>query len=336
MTDKVRDRPATLADVAKLAGVSRSLASLAIRGEGYVGTEARERIVDAAARLNYRPNLAARSLASARTTYVGTLVGDVTNPLQAEIAKWVTVFAAENGLNALVSLDAETDEKAERSLDALMAHRISGLIMVGAPYEKPAIARVAERVPAVYIGRWLKAVRVDSVTTDHVQGAHLVVRHLVARGCRRIVHVDGGASPGAERMASGYRAAMQAHGLEPRIAPGAYSVDAGAAAGRAILSEGEVPDAIFACSDLTAIGVMNEAARLGISVPDRMLVAGYDNVTLAATETLALTTVHQSARRLADEGVRALLRRLAAPRAAIDKVLVEPHLVARRTTRRDR
>jgi len=336
MTQKDTGRRPTLADVAKSAGVSRSLASLAIRGEGSVRAESREKIAKAAAELNYRPNLAARSLASGGTAYIGTIVGQVTNPLQAEIAKWVSVFAAEQGYAALVSLDADTDRKAEEALHGLMAHRVSGVVLIGAPYEKKAIARVAAQVPCVYIGRLLNVVTVDSVTTDHVGGAGLAVDHLVSLGCRSIVHISGGASPGAKRMEQGYCETMRGHGLPEHIqaTKGGYTIDVGAEAGRTLFRPGQVsPDAVFASSDLAAIGIMNEAAKHGIGVPEQIVVVGYDDVTLAGTETLSLSTIHQSARDLARTGVGALVRRLLDPNAPIEKTLVPPTLIKRRSTR---
>jgi len=336
MTQKTKERRPTLSDVAARAGVSRSLVSLAIRGEGYVRAESRERIVKAAAELNYQPNLAARSLASAEAGYLGIVVGQVTNPLQAEIAKWASVLSAGHGFTALVSLDAESDQNAETAIKALMAHRVSGVILVGAPYEKAAIARVAAQVPAVYIGRHLKVVDVDSVTTDHIRGAHMAVDHLVSLGRTRIVHIDGGASPGAERMRQGYCEAMERLGLgsEIRVIPGAFTIDAGAEAGRRIFGSGEkIPDAIFASSDLAAIGVINEAAKHGVAIPGDLHVVGYDDVTLAGTETLSLTSVHQSARDLAEAGVAALVRRLRFPESPTSKTLVPPSLAVRRSTR---
>lgn len=338
MSDRTKQRRATLADVAARAGVSRSLVSLAIRGEGYVRAESRERIARAAAELDYQPNLAARSLASAQAGFLGIVVGEVTNPLQAEIAKWASVFSGDHNLTSLVSLDADTDEKAERAIKALTAHRVSGVLLVGAPYEKAAIARVASEVRAVYIGRLLKVVDVDSVTTDNIRGAQLAVEHLVGLGRRRIAHVDGGASPGAERMRQGYCDAMRAAGLghEIRIVPGAYTIDAGAAAGKALFARAaERPEAIFASSDLAAIGVLNEAAKHGIGVPRDLLVIGYDDVMLAGTETLSLTSVRQSARDLAEAGVAALARRLAHPEAPTTKTLVPPRLILRRSTETD-
>ncbi len=334
MTQNTKERRPTLSDVAKRAGVSRSLVSLAIRGEGYVRAESREKIVRAAAELNYQPNMAARSLASAEAGYIGIVIGQVTNPLQAEIARWASVIAAEQRLTGLVSLDAETDEKAEAAIDALLAHRVSGVILVGAPYGKASIARVAARVPAVYIGRLLKVVDIDSVTTDHIQGAAMAVSHLVSLGHRRIVHVDGGASPGSERLATGNADAMRRHGLEEhiQIVEGAFTIDAGAAAGRQLFGQPNLPDAIFASSDLAAIGLVNEAAKHDIAIPGHVALVGYDDVTLAGTETLSLSTIRQSAHDLASAGVAAMVARLKHPAAPTGKVLVPPSLVVRRSS----
>lgn len=336
MTKKNKEWRPTLSDVARLAGVSRSSVSLAIRGEGYVRAETRQKIAVAAQELGYQPNMAARTLASAGATYIGVIVGEVTNPLQAEIAKWTSVFAAEHGYSALVSLDADTDSKAEEALRVLRAHQVSGVILVGAPYEKAAIARIAATLPTVYIGRLLKIVNVDSVTTDHVQGAALAIDHLVSQDCRKIVHLSGGASPGAERMELGYKEAMKRHQLSSyiKVMKGAYSIDAGAEAGRILFGSGEtLPDAVFASSDLAAIGVMNEAAKHGMIVPRDILIIGYDDITLAGTETISLSTIRQSAKDLAAVGIESLIRRLKHPEAPVEKTLVRPSLTSRLSTR---
>ncbi|GKY87402.1 LacI family transcriptional regulator [Sinisalibacter aestuarii] len=298
-------------------------------------SETRARVEKVARELNYRPNLAARSLASARTSYLGAIVGDVTNPLQAQIARFAAIEAEAQGYPTIVSLDADTDEKAEHALESLLAHRVAGVILIESPYEKPAIAKIAQRIPSVYIGRLLKIVDIDSVTTDHVAGATSVVDHLVAQGCRRILHVGGGASPGAERMRQGYRAAMERHGLNDEISiiEAAYTVDSGAQAGREIFDGVRpVPEAIFVCNDLAAIGVINVAARRGIPVPDRVRVVGYDDVMLAGTETLSLSTVNQPAHELARKGVSAIVHRLKHPETPVSKQLVAPELIVRRSS----
>ena len=93
-----------------------------------------------------------------------------------------------------------------------------------------------------------------------------------------------------------------------------------------------LPDGIFTCNDLTAVGLLNEAAKHGVAVPEQVRIVGYDDITLAGTETLALSSVHQPARDLAEAGVDALDRRLSDPAAPVAKTLVMPQLVQRRSS----
>ena len=231
-----KQRHPTLADVARQAGVSRSLVSLAIRGEGNVRPETRERIVHAAHELNYRPNIAARVLASAQSAYVGTLVGDITNPLQAEIAKWVQRHRRRARLQRPgVARRRQRRKGRERHRDPDRSSRLRASSSLAHPTKSRPSPASSGPLPSIYIGRLLKAVEVDSVTTDHIKGAALAVEHLVsAVGCRSIVHVGGGASPGAQRMQQGYRETMERHGIGGlvEVIDAGYSIDAGAQAGR--------------------------------------------------------------------------------------------------------
>jgi DNA-binding LacI/PurR family transcriptional regulator len=329
------NRQPTLADVAERAGVSRSLASLALRGEGGVSTEKRERILRAAAELNYYPNLIARNLASPRAHSIGVVVGQILQPLQAEVAKEVDRLARAAGFDVLLSINADSDEAAEESVRALISRRVSGVILVGAPLAKTAIARVAGMIPAVYIGRLLVTVEIESVSTDDMLGARLAVEHLLGLGHRRIAHIDGGNGPGAFRRRDGFLAAMQAHGLGDlaEVVEGAYTLDAGAAAAARLLQAGaDGPTAIFAANDLTAFGIIGEAQRAQRQVPRGLSVVGYGDVELAATETLSLTTIRQPARDLAAAGIESIVQRIENPTAPVVKKLVEPTLVIRRST----
>src|SRR4029079_18526235 len=125
-------RPPTLAEVAERAGVSRSLASLALRGEGGVRPEKRALIQRAAEELNYHPNIIARNLASAGVHSIGLVVGQILNPLQAEVVKEIDQLARSAGFDVLLSINADTDDAAELSIKSLIARRVSGAILVGA------------------------------------------------------------------------------------------------------------------------------------------------------------------------------------------------------------
>ncbi|HET7714839.1 MAG TPA: LacI family DNA-binding transcriptional regulator [Bauldia sp.] len=332
MTEGVEHRQPTLSDVARRAGVSRSLASLALRGEAGVRPDKRDRIFKAAAELNYHPNLIARTLASAGAHSIGVVVGRIVDPLQAAVVQEIDRIAVAAGYDVLLSITAETDEGAEQSVRMLMARRVAGVLLVGAPRAKSSIARVAKMVAATYIGRLLASVEIDSVSTDDRFGARMAVDHLVSLGHENIAHVSGGNEPGAIRRREGYEAAMADHGLEALVIDGGYTVDDGASGMLRLFDRGRRPSAVFCAHDLSAFGLMSEAHRMRVAVPGMLSVVGYGDVELAATDTLALTTINQPAAQLAEAGVNGLIQRIGKPSTPVTKTLVEPSLVVRHST----
>ena len=335
MSDSIEHRQPTLSDVARRAGVSRSLASLALRGESGVRSDKRERIFQAAAELDYHTNLIARTLASAGANSLGVVIGRIVDPLQAAIAREIDRTAVSAGYDVLLAINAETDEDAEQSVRMLMARRVAGVLLVGAPRAKPSIARVAKMVAATYIGRLLATVEIDSVSTDDRLGARMAADHLVSLGHDRIAHISGGNEPGAVRRREGYEAAMRDHGLKALVIDGGYTVDDGAFGMLRLFDGGRSrPSAVFCAHDLAAFGLMSEAHRMSLAVPEMLSVVGYGNVDLSGTDTLALTTINQPAAQLAEAGVNSLIHRIGNRSAPVTKTLVEPSLVVRHSTAR--
>jgi DNA-binding LacI/PurR family transcriptional regulator len=322
----------TLADIAKRAGVSRSLASLALRGEPGVQAEKRARILKIAADLNYMPDPAARNLASNATRTIGILIADVLNPYLAMLAKTLDATARAKGLDVVLSIDGSPDSAAEKAIGNLLAQRVAGMILVGAPDAVEIVEKLARRVPVVYVGRSLTAETVDSVSNDDVLGATLMVRHLVECGHQHITHIDGGSGAGARRRREGFAESMRAHGLEPRIVPGRYTLDGGSRGAAQALTMEPHPTAIFAANDFAAIGVLNHVLSAGFAVPGDVAVVGYDDMPFAGSETLSLTTIRQPIDRMALQCVDCLLARLQTPDAPGMRVLMSPTLVARRST----
>jgi len=329
---ETRTTKLTLAQIAERAGVSRSLASLALRGEPGVQLEKRARILKIAAELNYTPNPAARILASNETRTIGILVADIINPYLALFAKTIDAAARAENFDVILSVDSATDEAAEKAVASLLSQRVAGLIFVGAPASIEFVAQVARRVPVVYVGRDLAAESINSVSNDDRLGASLVVRHLVECGHKVIAHIDGGNGAGAEQRREGFAATMVECGLKPLIFPGRYTLDGGLEGAHLALAAKPRPTAIFVANDLSAIGVLNCILTAGLTVPGDVAVVGYDDMPFAGSETMSLTTIHQPVDHMATQCIRNLIGRIQRPEEPSMRVLLAPTLVARRST----
>ena len=304
-TKEQTPRPATLADVARQAGVVAMTASRAINGRGYVSEDVRRRVLKAAQQLNYSPNMAARQLKGNRPCAIGILLPDISNPFCTELVNGVRQIFDPEGYTIFIAATYRSAEQEAASLHAFCEHRVDGMIVAtrGTKIGDTLLKQVArQRIPMVTIGRPVVIPHVDSVTADHAGGAFAVVEHLIALGHRRIGFI--GISPEDAptlRRYDGYRAALEAHNIEllpeytvgPPGAP-AYATQEDGFEGLMRLAKLPVPPtAVFARNDFAAMGAMRAAHSMGLTVPGDMAIAGFDNIPMAAFTTPPLTTVDQ-------------------------------------------
>lgn len=319
-------------DVAREAGVSRSLVSLVFQGSPKVADATRARVVAVAEDLGYRPNALARSLASSRTSTIGILVDDLRNPFFAKALTALEDAAAAAGSRALLADGRRDARREEEAVRTFADHRVDGVVAVSPRLADGTLAELARLVPIVVLERDVAGI--DVVMHDERLGAHLVIDHLVELGHTHITHIDGGRGAGAAPRREGYREAMAAHGLMAGVdvIAGEYTEDGGRTAALAMLQRGELPTAVFCANDAIAAGVASVLDEHGIEVPDAISLVGYDDTTLAELRLLSLTSVRQPLDLLAEAAIAALDARIREPGAPRARTIVPPSLVVRRSS----
>jgi DNA-binding LacI/PurR family transcriptional regulator len=320
-------------DVARDAGVSRALVSLVMRDSPKVSPAKRTAVLESAAALGYSPNRLASRLASHRTKTLGVLFLDLHNSVFADIYDGITEGTEGSGNQVMVavgSADPRTELEAVRNFVDL---RVDGVLLAGYTGTADELAAALRGTPAVVITRALEADGVDSVLTDDFRSGALAVEHLHALGHRRIAHVDiSDWLPYTERR-EGYLHAMRRFGLEPMLVHSDMTERGGREVMESFLaSAAEPPTAIFAHNDLTAIGIMEALAARGLSVPGDVAVVGCDNIELAASPLIGLTSIDQHARELGRVAAQVMLDRIAGTGGPELIRKLEPALMVRRSS----
>lgn len=332
-------RRATIADVAREAGVSISAVSKVVRGAAGVSAQMDAKVTAAITKLGYRPHAGARAMRG-RSFTIGVSLGELSSPFQAEVAESIGAALLETPYQEIIVSSAPDVLHRERTVEALLDRQIDGLVMVAPWVDADWLEELAARVPTVAVGLHGEPSSMDIVTSDDATGASLAVNHLVGFGHRRIAHTSMPAGPVAPVYAMshterqrGYAEAMTRHGLVPDVIETTYSERGGYEAAAQLLDAPERPTAIFAGADIAAFGVIRAARERGLRVPEDLSVIGYDNIAAAGMVGVELTTVSQSSSHTGFEAAEALLGRLDKGTSPA-KRLLHPELVVRATVAR--
>jgi LacI family transcriptional regulator len=321
----------TIYDVAQLAGVNPSTVSRALSQPGRINIKTEERIHAAAKQLNYRLNPMARALPTGRTSTLGLLLADITNPMIFGIVRGAEHAAAEQGYTLVIAESQESGER-EASTAQRIQPSVDGLILGTTRLSDTQIQELASSKPLVLINRDVDGV--SSVLPDVTPGIDGALAHLASLGHTSIAYLSGPATSwmSGTRWASLLEQAV-ARGMNVvEIGPGVPTLEGGRAALTRILASGVT--AVVAYNDLMAIGLLRAAAEQGISVPDRFSLVGFDDIFGSDFTTPALTTIRTPLDRA---GARAVRRALAlvsgdSRSAQDDDEKIETELVIRQST----
>jgi LacI family transcriptional regulator len=327
----------TIREVAEIAGVSYATVSHVINNTRVVSPETRQRVVDAMAELNYRPNALARSLRQGKTNTLGLVLPDSANPFFAEISRSIEDEAFNKGYSVFLC-NTELDTQRELFyVDVLSKKQVDGIIFVAAGDQTDSLDFLArEGMPVVMIDRNIPNVEVDAVLPDHQLGGFLATQHLIQLGHTRIACIAGPSSitPSAERI-TGYRNALEQADIpydEKLVVRGDYHSQSGMDITHAILQMEPRPTAIFALNDLMALGALRAAAEAGCSVPKDLAVVGYDDLELSQFTNPPLTTIAQPKKEIGLQAVSLLVERISQKSRPPRRLVLPPELIVRRST----
>jgi len=330
-----RRNGATIADVARQAGVSPMTVSRVINGDAHVSEAKRAAVTAAIRALNYAPNPAARSLAAGRLVRLGLLYA---NPSAAYLSEFL-VGALDQCRACHVQLVLEQCGAGEEAaaVERLLASGVDGLILPPPLCDSEPVlsALQASGAPAVAVATGRAREEISTVRIDDRGAARVMTEHLLRLGHRRIGFIAGhpNQTASAERLA-GYRAALAASGtaFDPQlVVQGYFTFRSGWEAAERLLDLGAPPTAIFAANDDMAAAVVAVAHRRGLDVPRALSVCGFDDSAQATNVWPELTTVRQPIAEMAREAVLLLAAGLQAPGDAVaDRLL--PHALIRRSS----
>lgn len=334
----MRDRP-SVADVARLAGVSVGTVSNVLNRPDRVSPATLERVQTAITDLGFVPSASARMLRRGVTQSIGAILLDLANPFFTALARGVEDRIAADSLALMLASSDEQAERERRALSLLEENGVRGILVTPARAEVGHLAAVRERGTPVVLVDAAPGGNFPAVSVDDVHGGRIAVAHLLQIGHRRIAMANGPHSVRqcADRWAGAEQAVREA-GLDPaqvltEIRVGSLNDAGGEQVAHTLLAQpaSTRPTAVFCVNDLVALGLLRTALRAGLSVPGDLAVVGYDDVGFASMLLVPLTTVRQPTHRIGWAAADLLLR-LGDAAEPPEHIHFTPELVVRTST----
>jgi len=323
----------SIKDIAKVARVSHSTVSRALRDSPLISEETKTRVRRIAQEMGYSPSAVARGLVTKQTRTLGLVVTTIADPFVAEVVEGIEALAQDKGYSILLCQSRSDADRELASVEILREKRVDAIIVtasrVGSLY-LPLLERLS--VPIVLINNQQEGRYIHSVGTDNLHGGRLAAGHLVELGHRRVAYITGPEWAAQSRLRrEGARQVLLEEGLDldpDLVVQGTGRSDGGEEAMRALLDRSNPPTAVFCYNDLTAIGVMRSARVAGLQVPDDISVVGYDDIAYASYVMPPLTTIRQRRYEMGYQATEMALALLAGGKTVTNS-LVQGQLVAR-------
>ncbi|MEM0976584.1 MAG: LacI family DNA-binding transcriptional regulator [Pseudomonadota bacterium] len=328
MSEKV-----TSLDVARRAGVSQSAVSRVFTKGASASPETEKKVRKAADELGYRPNVLARSLVSGKTRIIGLVVAYLDNYFYPEALEKLSNALQAEGYHVLVFMAGNDQENIDQVFQEILDYQVDGIIVASVALSSDLAARARNAgVPVVMFNRSQDGPDVTSISSANFMGGLRVANFMALHQPSRIGYIAGweGASTQRDREA-GFVHQLEKHGRKiDRRTIGDFNSERARDAARAMFGRADYPDAVFVANDHMAFAVMDVIRfELGLSVPNDVLVVGYDDVPPAAWAAYDLTTVRQPANRMVAATVELLLSKIGGLEGAPKRIEIDGPLMIR-------
>ncbi|MBD5147272.1 MAG: LacI family transcriptional regulator [Oscillibacter sp.] len=332
----------TIKDIARLAGVSVTTVSRALNDAPEIHSDTRERVLRVCREQGYRANLLARSLSSSRSNLLGLVVPDIANPFHAALALNIELSAQEAGYQLMLCSSRQESGQLEDLFDFLYSQRVDGILLSSASDGAYALARrCVGKVPCVLLGACApedSPLRANTLSVDNYAGGRMAAEYLHSLGHRSVVYLgyrSGSTTHALRRQGFLSAAAELGMAVETVSSPfPASTIESGCRLAREFLAKPFGQTAVFAVSDAVALGFIQVADELGVDIPGRLSILGFDGIEYAALPNIRLTTLSQNTPRLAQSAVRLLLETIdSGDQGEYTRKLITPTVIQRSTCR---
>lgn len=328
-----------LKDIADELGVSIVTVSKALRDRPDIAKATKLKILEHVKRMNYRPNLTARSLVTGRSFLIGLVVPDLIHPFFSEIAKALSTTLRKKDYFLVVSSSESDPTLEQEEIEHMLAHRLDCYVVASCQHDPEPFRKISETgVPLILLDRRVPGFNCNFVGVDDRRVGQLATEHLIEQGWRRIAHIRGPDTNVGNRRADAYLETMRGRGLP---VPGGYVIPGGKGDGSvgeergkramdAVLALKPRPEALFCFNDTIAVGAMVRAFEAGLRIPQDMAIVGCGNYHYSGKLRVPLSSVDQRAAEIGERTAKMIISQLEKPANVRPRsVVLEPRLVVR-------
>lgn len=295
----------TLKDIAQRAGVTTTTVSRVINNRGYISKKTRDKVCEVMEELNYRPNELARALSMQHNSSIGVIVPHISHPFFSKLISQLESAAAQKGYKILLCNSKDQPEKEMEYIEMCISNRVAGIILCSKYLDASKFSSL--NIPILNLEKedYSNAI---SVQCDNYKGGCIAAEHLIACGCRKILHFGGiaGKNMPADRRAQGFTDVCSSREIENKVLltdQSAYgTMDYYEFIEKSLKSNPGV-DGVFTSSDLIAAQVIQVCKTMGIEIPEDLCLVGFDDVSISQLTTPTITTIHQPIREMSEMAI---------------------------------